>query len=498
MRPLILLLLAGGLFGQPAPPPPAILKGSPPGGIGAHCTAPSLTGYLNSSGVLILCPSGTSVWTAQSSGGGSPFATLGVTVAPQLGSIFEVKDPTALNPLTDSQGYAPLSLNVFKRANHSWNLTSTDYSTDISDGLNIYQLLGGTVGFDVGFGTHSTHPVAMNFDPVLGNFSFGAHAHTFFNFDGTGISQTQTLNLNSFTDPDGGGTGQSELEIFQDSVADITSGQTGSGASYGSYSRAGVLHSGYRIGTNAIYGTSGTVFTSNGFTLFDYANNENIWLASTIRPHSFQLGDDISLIAPHYAAAGNNCLYVDASGVMQGTGQPCAAAPGLVLLEQHAASTSNSLDFTSISSTYDEYVIEIANVLPTTNAQAIWLRIKTAGGFDSGSNYAWAALRNNSAGSATAGSNSAAQFDLCASDTQVNTAASGGVSATYRLYNGNPGTWSPRIVGQTGYNNGGAQTQVLASLTGQYTPTTAITGFQVLSSSGTLASGNVRLYGVSK
>ncbi len=259
-----------------------------------------------------------------------------------------------------------------------------------------------------------------------------------------------------------------------------------------------MLHPGYRFGTNAIYTSSGTVFGSNGFTLFDYANNENIFVASTTTPHTFILGNNISLKMPNYAVSGNNCLYVDTSGVTQGTGQPCATAPGLVLLEQHAASTSNSLDFTSISSTYDEYVIEIVNVLPTTNAQAIWMRLKTISGFDSGSNYAWSALRNNSAGSATAGSNSAAQFDLCASDTQVNTAASGGVSATYRLYNGNPGTWSPRIVGQTGYNNGGAQTQVLASLTGQYTPTTAITGFQVLSSSGTLASGNVRLYGVSK
>ena len=59
------LSLAGLAWSQTDPPPPAILKGNPPGGLGAHCTAPSLTGYLNSSGVLILCPSGTSVWTAQ-------------------------------------------------------------------------------------------------------------------------------------------------------------------------------------------------------------------------------------------------------------------------------------------------------------------------------------------------------------------------------------------------------------------------------------------------
>ena len=322
MRPLILLFLAGGLFGQPAPPPPAILKGSPPGGIGAHCTAPSLTGYLNSSGVLILCPSGTSVWTAQSSGGGSPFATLGVTVAPQLGSIFEVKDPTALNPLTDSQGYAPLSLNVFKRANHSWNLTSTDYSTDISDGLNVYQLLGGGVGFDVGQGAIGVHPMSFLIGPATGLFDFstggptGQTASSFFEYSGSGTATANKLEIKAFPDPDGGGTSTSELEVFQDSVADATSGQAGTGANFGTYARTGVLHPGYRFGTNAIYSTGGTVFVSNGFTLFDYVNAENIWLASTARPHSFQLGDNITALMPAVVSIGTKFTI---SGCSAGT-----------------------------------------------------------------------------------------------------------------------------------------------------------------------------------
>jgi hypothetical protein len=52
-----------------------------------------------------------------------------------------------------------------------------------------------------------------------------------------------------------------------------------------------------------------------------------------------------------------------------------------VLLEQHTASASASLDFTAfISATYDEYQFEFINVLPATNNVDLLARVGTGGG----------------------------------------------------------------------------------------------------------------------
>src|ERR1041385_3074854 len=65
---------------------------------------------------------------------------------------------------------------------------------------------------------------------------------------------------------------------------------------------------------------------------------------------------------------------------------------GLVILEQHAASSSAQLDFTTfISSTYDDYVIEGVGIVPASSAVDLRLEVGTGGTptYDTGSNYEW-------------------------------------------------------------------------------------------------------------
>lgn len=70
MRLLIAaLLLAGVAVAQPVNPPPAILKGVPPGGAGGPCKLQS-TGYLSTLGIIYTCHTGTLVWTVYGGGGG--------------------------------------------------------------------------------------------------------------------------------------------------------------------------------------------------------------------------------------------------------------------------------------------------------------------------------------------------------------------------------------------------------------------------------------------
>src|SRR6185503_12648476 len=86
----------------------------------------------------------------------------------------------------------------------------------------------------------------------------------------------------------------------------------------------------------------------------------------------------------------------DATKYLDGTGAYTvpAGSSGLVLLEQHTASSSATLDFTSISGTYDEYEIHFVNIVPATNNVSFQMRMGTGAGptYDSGNNYNYGML----------------------------------------------------------------------------------------------------------
>lgn len=173
---------------------------------------------------------------------------------------------------------------------------------------------------------------------------------------------------------------------------------------------------------------------------------------------------------------------------------------GMVLLEQHAGSAS-SLAFTaSISSSYDTYRIELVGVTPATNGVSVLFRVSTDGGatYDAGTNYAWVGFRVSRTGNAQVGADAGTSIDLTVGDNVVNTAAAGGISGGFTLYNPAGGTTSPRIVGEIGFNDGGSPAQILGTFSGVYSPTTAINAFQIIMSTGNVASGTARCYGISK
>ena len=87
----------------------------------------------------------------------------------------------------------------------------------------------------------------------------------------------------------------------------------------------------------------------------------------------------------------------------------------LTLLEQHTASASSSLDFTTaITSTYDEYLIEFVGIVPATDAVEMQLRMSTNGGssYDSGANYSDTGFAITLTGTATTGATGATEISL--------------------------------------------------------------------------------------
>jgi hypothetical protein len=171
----------------------------------------------------------------------------------------------------------------------------------------------------------------------------------------------------------------------------------------------------------------------------------------------------------------------------------------MVLLEEHTASSSADLEFTScISSTYDTYVIQFVNVLPATNGVDLYLECSTNGGssWDTTSgHYSWANFRFFYGGNGEFGNNSDTKITIVDGDATVpNTGAGvcgqltfyGPLAGSQTMFTGNTIS-QPTTVGSWGI---GWQNY------GVYLPATAMNAFRIIASSGNIASGTVRCYGL--
>lgn len=189
---------------------------------------------------------------------------------------------------------------------------------------------------------------------------------------------------------------------------------------------------------------------------------------------------------------GSNVLLAsEVTGVLPGT-----QGGGLVLLEQHTASSSATLDFTTwYSSTYDDYEIHALAVLPATADAKLLMRMSTNAGvsYDSGTNYGWElfAMAFNATGSD--GANGGATSIQLSFGSTTGTAPIVGV---YRLFSPGSASLYKMVISST---RSISSTQRLSGVGGgAYEVATAVNAFQFLMSSGNIASGTIRVYGVAK
>ncbi len=199
--------------------------------------------------------------------------------------------------------------------------------------------------------------------------------------------------------------------------------------------------------------------------------------------------------------ATNVAAWIPGAPVSSVGGLTGAVPGGLILAEQHTASTSASLNFTTcITSAYDEYEIEVVNVIPATNAVAIGINMSTNGGssYDSGANYNLAAFRWSSAGSTTAGNATQGGLDLTGGGLEQNTSTYG-LSSTVHLFNpGSTSVFKQIVASSHGFDNNGSSLIYGVQLAGTYRNTSAVNAFQIIASAGNLTSGTVRCYGIAK
>lgn len=189
---------------------------------------------------------------------------------------------------------------------------------------------------------------------------------------------------------------------------------------------------------------------------------------------------------------------------MVGTTLSATSSGGaLVLLEQHTASASATLDFTSwYSALYDEYVIEFINVRPATNNVDLKFNLSTNGGvsYDTSNLYSSSIWVWNTSGTAVTGNAVSAPTSgwLVRNNAEISSASTDGVSGTARLFDPASTSSRKRMNGMFGYVTGTGTVMNATQAAYHYASTTAVNAFRAAFTAGNIASGTIRIYGVAK
>lgn len=178
-------------------------------------------------------------------------------------------------------------------------------------------------------------------------------------------------------------------------------------------------------------------------------------------------------------------------------GLPVAVPPGYKFISSAVASSSASVIFTGLSSTYDKYVVIGTDILPATDTVSFYIRVSEDNGssFKSGAgNYGWAQFITTDVPSNSSSGN--------ASDTQITvfTVASNNTARPLAfeagLYKFSGTSHGKLIQTDSVQRNIGPNAVRWAGMGNYIGSNNAVNAIQFLFSSGNIASGTFRLYGI--
>ena len=173
---------------------------------------------------------------------------------------------------------------------------------------------------------------------------------------------------------------------------------------------------------------------------------------------------------------------------------------GLDLLLSASASASATVDFTSkIDTAYEDYLITFSNVVPSVDA-SFWFRVSQAAAFRSGvSDYAWANVGIEASTGVTRDDNDGADSEVTLSGAHnVGAAANEGISGYLWMFSPANTTRWKRFLFATIYEGAGADMEFKTGGGRFDLNTAALDGARFLFSTGNIASGEFKLYGVRK
>ena len=178
---------------------------------------------------------------------------------------------------------------------------------------------------------------------------------------------------------------------------------------------------------------------------------------------------------------------------------------GLVLLASASPSAAASVDITSaITSAYDTYLLVFNNLIPATDDVILWMRTSTDNGstFDSGAaDYAFAVegllIGSGASTSISNSDNQEVRIEL-SDDTATQAVGNGateGISGHVWIYSPLSATVNTRVFSQVVYGAAEGHSAYLTGV-GERAAAADVDAAQLLFSSGNIASGEVRFYGV--
>ena len=169
------------------------------------------------------------------------------------------------------------------------------------------------------------------------------------------------------------------------------------------------------------------------------------------------------------------------------------------LIGSATASTTATVDFEDLDSTYAAYLLVGSKVLPATSVVDCYLRVGTGVGptYQSGaSDYAWHGFgKRNGTASSSQESTAASAFSFNLDGFNIGNASTEGCSFAIMIYDPSSTNsqthMDARVVARTDAN-----LDFWVKTGGYYLSTTAVTAIRFLFSSGNIASGEFRLYGL--
>jgi hypothetical protein len=264
---------------------------------------------------------------------------------------------------------------------------------------------------------------------------------------------------------------------------------------------AGII-SAYTTGTGAMSVTVATGWTAGSGTFTDWTISLTAPTPSALPiTGSFLTQATARLLGRTTAGTGTpEEISVDSSLTLTAGILSVTVPQGLVLLASATASSSATIDFTSgIDSTYDEYELHLHNVVPASASASPFIRLSHDGTtWPSTNSYSYAFRGYTSSGTDVSLSNaSAAAIQI--SNNPDSSAGASGISGVFRLFRpATAGIKKHATFHMVADPQTGGAIEVDIGAGEIKDATTVVVGIRFLLSSGNIASGNFKLYGVRK